>query len=220
MVDKHNQSESMLPFIFEQAGFTCDVIDPPYPNYDSPPLYKAFEGHENVHAIRATGKYSTIWYTEHNYPQIPIKSKFIKRNMLWFSIFRIAPNIMRSAIHYENWWLPGSMAESNADFIDRYAILDYLPELTDTNSEKQGFILIDNESTHDVAFCQAPDYVPQEHITNFGTSPYSDSVAYSAMAASLKRIGEWLDFLKKEGVYDNTRIICGRPWLGGTFVSL
>ncbi len=207
MVEKHNQSESMLALIFEQAGYTCDIVDPPYPNYDSPPVYKAFEGHEDIHAIRATGKYSNIWYAEHNYTQIPIKSRLIKRNMLWFSIFRIVPNIMRSAIHYEDWWLPGSRAESNADFIDRYAVLDYLPELTDTDSSKQGFILIDNESTHDTAFCQAPEYVPQEHITNFGTSIYKDKVAYSAMAASLKRIGEWLDFLKAKGVYDNTRII-------------
>ena len=209
MVEKHNQAETLLPFLFESAGYHCDVIDPPYPNYDNVPVFKPFENHENISPVIATGMYSDIWYKENDYPPIPIKSKMIKRNMLWFSLFRIAPNILRSAIHYNNWWWPPKHTneQSISNFIDRYSVLDFLPELTDTDAKKNNFIIIDNEATHDTAFCQSPDFVPVPNVTDTGKSRYRKYTGYSAMVASMKRIGEWLEYLKTNGVYDNTRII-------------
>ncbi|MBR1910887.1 MAG: membrane protein insertase YidC [Treponema sp.] len=210
MVEKHNQSLSLMPFIFESHGYTCDVIDPPYPNYDTPPIYGMFENHENITATSAQGKYDDIWYAENDYPLLPIKSTLIKRNMLWFCMFKISPLIIRPAIHYKDWWQEDDATSTligNTDFLKCYSVLDFLPELTDPSNTGNRFILIDNEATHDTGFCQAPEYKPQEVITNFGTSPWSDDRGYHGLAASLSRIAEWLDYLKENNVYDNTRII-------------
>ncbi|MCR5762426.1 MAG: membrane protein insertase YidC [Treponema sp.] len=210
MVEKHNQSLSLMPFIFEKHGYKCDVIDPPYPNYDTPPIYGMFNGHDSISAKSAQGKYDDIWYKENNYPQLPIKSTLIKRNMLLFSIFKLSPLIIRPVIHYKDWWQEDDSTSAligNTDFIRCYSVLDFLPELTDISSENENFILIDNEATHDTGFCQAPEYKPKEIITNYGSSKWSDDRGYHGLAASMSRISEWLDYLKENEVYDNTRII-------------
>ena len=210
MLEKHNQSLCIMPFIFESNGYKCDVIDPPYPNYDTPPIYGMFDGHEEIKAVTAKGMYDDIWYNENKYPKLPIKSTLIKRNMIWFSLFRISPLFLRPAIHYKDWWEEDDSTSTligNTDFIKCYSVLDFLPELTDTASEANNFILIDNEATHDTGFCQAPEYKPQEVITNFGTSQWAHDRGYHGLAASLSRIAEWLDYLKENDVYDNTRII-------------
>jgi hypothetical protein len=64
-----------------------------------------------------------------------------------------------------------------------------------------------NNTVHEPSFLQAPDYRPALAINNFGTSRFNHSTDYHVNIASLKRIGEWLIFLKSENVYDNTRII-------------
>lgn len=210
MVEKHNQALSLMPLIFESEGYKCDVIDPPYPNYDTPPIYGMFDGHKNISAKSAQGKYDDIWYKEYDYPQLPIKSSLIKRNMLLFSIFKLSPLIIRPVIHYKDWWQEDDSTSAligNSDFIKCYSVLDFLPELTSTDNNENNFILIDNEATHDTGFCQAPEYKPMEVITNFGTSRWSDDRGYHGLAASLCRIAEWLDYLKENNVYDNTRII-------------
>ena len=210
MQEKHNESLSMLPFIFEKAGFRCDVIDPPYPNYDTIPVFSFFDGHDAVHPVEAIGKYSDLWYAENDYKKLPIKSMLIKRNLIWFSIFRIVPPVLRSAVHYNEWWSSPSVVESNSDFINRYSILDFLPELTDVSESENCFVLIDNEATHDTGFCQPPNFVPVESNINFAgvkNEVWRYDRGYHGLVASLKRVGEWFDYLKENEVYDNTRII-------------
>ena len=53
---------------------------------------------------------------------------------------------------------------------------------------------------------QAPDYVPSNSITNYGTSKYANDASYHTNMCSFHRVAEWLETLHKEGVYDNTRI--------------
>ena len=44
-------------------------------------------------------------------------------------------------------------------------------------------------------------------MTNLGKSKYAGCSDYAINAAALKRTGEWFEYLKKMGVYDNTRIV-------------
>ena len=210
MQEKHNQALSLLPFIFESEGYSSFLIDPPYPNYDTIPVFSFVDGHDNVHAEKALGKYSDLWYKQANYPKLPLKSNRIKRNFLWFSIFKIVPPSMRAIVHYNDWWSAESLADSTSDFIDRYSVLDLLPELSGTDSEKNCFIFIDNEATHDPGFVTTPDYTPAVGIpdtSGFKVQLLAGDPGFHAMVASLKRIGDWINFLKQNDIYDNTRII-------------
>lgn len=214
MQEKHNQALSMLAFMFENEGFSSYVIDPPYPNYDTTPVFSFFDGHTDVHPVEAIGKYSDIWYTQNNYEKLPIKSMLIKRNFIWFSLFKIVPPVLRSAVHYQDWWSSPTATESVSDFINRYSVLDFLPKLTAVNSDKDCFIFFDNESTHDTGYCQPPEYTPivrggvsEVQLDLIKNERWKEDRGFHGLLASLKRIGEWLEFLKENDVYDNTRII-------------
>jgi hypothetical protein len=64
-----------------------------------------------------------------------------------------------------------------------------------------------NNTTHKPSLFQAPEYRPALNITNYGEGPYSKYAEYHGNAAALSRLAGWFAFLKKEGVYDNSRII-------------
>jgi len=87
---------------------------------------------------------------------------------------------------------------------------------------------------------QLPDYVPQEHVDNtaYYTGDYmfllgqslnmtnGEKVThYHINMATFLKLGEWFDYLREEGVYDNTRIILvadhgiGLGWLDGFYVG-
>jgi hypothetical protein len=86
--------------------------------------------------------------------------------------------------------------------------LDYLPRLGEiTDDEENNLLLMVNNTTHDGAFLQAPDYLPVLSVSGYFPGPYNKETEYHINIAAYKRLGEWFDFLKAEGVYDNTRII-------------
>jgi hypothetical protein len=92
--------------------------------------------------------------------------------------------------------------------INGYAVLDYLSQLTGLNPQKENTALIMvNNTTHENAFLQAPEYRPVLAVTNYGNGRFSKEIAYHVNVAAMKRLGDWLEFLKAEKVYDNTRII-------------
>lgn len=210
MKDKHNESLSLLPLIFEANGYDSYLIDPPYPNYDERPVFSFLNGYDKIFPVEAMKKYSDLWYSENNFKKIPVKSNRIKRNFLWFSIFKIVPMSFRAAVHYNDWWTAIDVPGWTADFIDRYSVLDYLPKLTEITDDDGKFVFIDNEAIHDPGFVLPPDYRPVDSKIStelFKVSPLSEDPAFHAMTGSLKCICTWLDYLKENGIYDNTRII-------------
>ena len=118
------------------------------------------------------------------------------------------PFILRKAIYNDgDWWASSSVASRNNTFLNSYSVLDFLPRLTVTDSTQNTFTYIDNDTTHDPVLCQAPDYVPVETVTNKGSSPFAASEHYHGNAAAIHVLAKWFDYLKAQGVYDNTRII-------------
>jgi len=83
-------------------------------------------------------------------------------------------------------------------------------------------LMMYNNTTHEPNILQLPDYRPAMYVDNTAypvdgyytingvgldmRKEYAVETYHINMAALL-RIGEWLDYLKEEGVYDNTRII-------------
>jgi hypothetical protein len=92
--------------------------------------------------------------------------------------------------------------------LNSYSVLDYLPRLTSADSEyENNFTMLVNLTAHVESFFEVPDYTPSLTVTNFGTGPFRKEDTYHCNAAAIKRIGDWLNFLKSEGVYNNSRII-------------
>ena len=111
------------------------------------------------------------------------------------------------------------------DFLNAYTVLDRLPEITTINdSTDNTFLLIENDTAHAPCLLQEPDFVPAIAVDN--TAYDTDMVSrftidgktmnmnteyqvihfHANMAAYIK-LGEWFDYMRENGVYDNTRII-------------
>ncbi len=133
--------------------------------------------------------------------------------------------------------LPGNLIGMGIwdESIEEYSTLLNLSDMTViTDDATNNFLVMDNETTHACVLMQEPEYVMTDYVDNTeyeanhrdrytlnGVTLKMDSdkhyVHYQTNMAVMLRVGEWLDYLKKEGVYDNTRIIIvadhGR-WLG------
>jgi membrane protein insertase Oxa1/YidC/SpoIIIJ len=205
--NKRNEALLMMPRLFSSSGFSVAITNPPYADDNWVPDLRIYDNIENVSSYITEGVYTNLWLNRNN-SVLPPHKEVLKRNILWYSVFREIPLLLRQALYYNGSWCASFNEYRMRPFLNSYAVLDYLDELTDFEQEKENSaVLIVNNTTHDHWFLQAPFYEPQIVITNYGNSPFSNDVWYHANAAAIKRFSEYFDFLKSHEVYDNTRII-------------
>ena len=202
---KHNEAILTMPVVFHNNNWNVTVADLPYENYLEQPVTDMYKGYEFINRVTTHGTYSDIWYARHGMKKSPFMSEEIKRNFIWFSVLKIVPPFMRQIIYHKEYWISYNKFENSAKFIDNYSEIDLFPELFDDSSEKNAFFLLDNEANHESILLQAPDYVPVENVTQFG--PGGNDATYSSMVGIILRFTNFIDFLKKNEIYDNTKII-------------
>jgi len=207
LVKKNNEALLLMPSLFSNAGFDVTVTDPPYPNYSNKGDLSIYQQYPDVKAYITDSHYTKLWLKENNM-SFPSTGDILKRDILWYSIFRISPLAFRQGIYLQGDWCATSLMQKIMLTLNGYSVLDYLIKLTDFKSETQNTAsLMVNNITHEPSFLQAPDYRPVPFVTNYGDGPFNRETSYHVNIAALKRLGEWFNFLKSEGVYDNCRII-------------
>ncbi|WP_034449817.1 membrane protein insertase YidC [Butyrivibrio sp. AE2032] len=110
-------------------------------------------------------------------------------------------------------------------FLESYPVLTNLPNMTEiSDSSENTFLMMSNDTVHSPSLLQEPDYVPAMYVDNTAydvdmVSRYTvDGVTmpmttqdqltyYHAYMAAMIQFGKWFDYLRENGVYDNTRII-------------
>ena len=112
------------------------------------------------------------------------------------------------------------------DFMASYEALTKLPEITEFTDSGNTFMYIDNDTTHDAMLLQAPEYVPYQYVDNIqydidhayrfevpingyylDMDNYTTMRHYSSCCAAYLQLGQYFNFLREQGVWDNTRII-------------
>ena len=111
------------------------------------------------------------------------------------------------------------------EFIESYPVLTKLPEITKiSEGDENTFLLMTNDTTHSPTLLQEPDYVPALDVDNTAydvdmVSRYTvdgktmemnekaQIIHYHVNMAAYLQLGKWFDYLREQGVYDNTRII-------------
>lgn len=109
--------------------------------------------------------------------------------------------------------------------VDNFAALKALPTITSVSeSEKGSFLLLYNCIAHEPMLYQTPDYEPSIQVDNteydsmhkdrfsvdgqtLSITSRRQMVYYHANMAGLLQLGKWFDWMREQGVYDNTRII-------------
>ena len=110
-------------------------------------------------------------------------------------------------------------------FMNEYTTLASLPGLTKiTDDDDNTFISMCNAITHEAILLQEPDYLPTPRTDNseyermnasrfvlngriMHNDEYLQMAHYHVNMAAYIKLGEWFDYLKEQGVWDNTRII-------------
>jgi len=204
---KFNESLLLLPRIFSQSGFNVTITDPPYANDNWIPDLRIYDNDHSINSYITDDVYTELWLEKNNI-NLPAQSIVLKRNIFWYSIFRASPFAFRQGLYYKGSWCAPLSENWMRTFLKGYAVLDFLPELTEFNSSGKNTILImTNNTAHENLFLQAPEYRPQSIVTNYGTGRFSKEIWYHSNAAAIKRLSDYFNFLKKHNVYDNTRII-------------
>jgi membrane protein insertase Oxa1/YidC/SpoIIIJ len=208
LVEKHNQALLIIPLLLVKDGFNVTVTDPSWANYSWIPDTSIYEKYEKINAFNIIRHYTSLWYEKNE----PDKNEFtyprIIRNIIWFSILKMNNPLLRLIIYDSGWyWGTDNMGRSIINFINNYAILDFLPELTSFDSAEQSALLITNELTHEEVWLHGQNFKPSEIPTTIGDGKYASDGYYHSNTSLYLKLGEWFDLLRKNGVYDNTRII-------------
>lgn len=210
MVDKHNESLLVMPTFFKNNGFRTLVTDMPFVNYQWI-SDNAFFRNRGIDAKNVIGNYSGRYIQE----EVPHMKGFsvqslLERNFLFFSILTSVPVPLKTAVYNEGRYWNSSLLSLNTTTLDNYAALHYLSGITQFTETGDTFTILVNNLTHEHGLLEHPDYVWGPDIDKskdviLGESKYYDY--YHVNAAAVRLLAKWFDTLRKEGVYDNTRII-------------
>lgn len=219
--DKHTEALCLMPFIFAENGYESTFIDPTLSNYSHKSDLSEFRKYDNVHAYRLKGKYTAEFNEEYN---LKVDGKLQTNGLVYYSIFRILPDIFKSSAYK---WIEFKQTSTinNRDsvgelFIDSYSVLDRLDKLTevvDSNDVKLN--IVNTDTAHETAEIFVGDnsilpvskYYKEDSITVDGRdiklSKIEQKQHYYSNFATFEKLKEYFEFIKKQGVWDNTRII-------------
>ena len=230
LVDKHNEALCLMPRVFSENGYSVTVCDPPYAGYKEPADLSVFDAIPGVKAYNAeamhigrNASYQTVW----------------KKYFFCYGLMKISPVVLQAFLSQNGRYcdsssLTRSMAQVTSGvsvasgikpaFMDSYAVLSSLPEMTIVQDSGDTFLMMDNNITHEPMLLQEPEFVPSEEVDNTAYDKTHKErfvmdgrvlpvgkeqvmMRYHISMAAMLKLGEWFDYLRAQGLWDNTRII-------------
>lgn len=237
LVDKQNEALKVMPVLFDQAGFEVTVCDPPYAGYTWIPDLSIFDEYEDIRTFNTgNGQFSDQRETLRIKQQIWKRNVFcysvMKTSPLLFQpgLYQdgtyFNPHKMDSVFHQMQYVLNNSVSIGVWDsFINAYSALCALPDMTWVTDEKKNtFLMMENDTAHNAIMLQEPQYEPALYVNNTeydethadrftvnGRTMLTDTSYkikhYQSNMAAFLQLGKWFDYMREQGVYDNTRII-------------
>lgn len=236
LAQKHNEAALVLPTLFSQNGFDITVCDIPYINYDwiSDPAF--FNTVPNTSSFRTEGyfgddkvKQKTIDNNRRNFFCLSLMKTmplFMQPTIYHKGTYNqsISPVDEQSNSIQTTSGMSKAQGLSN-DFMEKYHVLDNMTTMTEiTNTPKNTFLAFVNNMTHEPVLLQAPEYEVSASVDNTWYDAQNPNrfivddrkmkvdndyimKHYHTNILALKKLGEWFDYLRENGVYDNTKII-------------
>ncbi len=209
--DTHNEALLAVPRTFANAGFSASLTNPPWPNYlltGESLLTK----NADIAQIWTQGKYAEKYKREIKFFEKKIKNldERVRKEIRNFSILQSLPPFFRLSF---NGLCRSRRAEGGTGaFINNISSLHYLGECVDFSAKSGTFTYICTDVAHDVSTflsesCDVPA-MSAPHLSEY-CSKMDDftKMHYQANVAAFKEFGRFFDFLKKSGVWDNSRIV-------------
>ena len=219
---KHNEAVTMLPVLFKNNGFESTIVHPVNKAW-----WQKASQNKNQKPIQYNDlfeKYKINILMPPKYKQNlnviadeTTKINLTKRNLAFFSLLSVLPE--KSKLFWYDWGKyhspikTPSRAIYSQPTVQGYRELQNLVNYTDLSSDNNTFTIFCNWLMHEPAYFKLPYYemdetqkpsIPNDKYTFFSAYTYK---FYHTFAAGMVMMSKWLDYLKQEGVYDNTRII-------------
>ena len=231
--DKHNESLKVMPVLFDENGFSVTVCDAPYANYEWIPDLSIYDEYPNISTYITKGYFGDTSDKE----QVIERNlrNFFCFSVMKILPVELQPDFYDGG-HYlaagsagngvTQKILSKSVSEGISEsFMESYEVLGHLSSMTSIQDGKgDNFLFLYNDTPHEAMMLKEPEYAPamevdnteydQQHQSRFTAggrsirvNRYDQMMHYQSNMAALLKVGEWLDFLRESGVYDNTRII-------------
>lgn len=217
LVDKHNEALKLMPTLFSSIGYQVSVCDVPYGNYQTSSDLSIYDGYQNVKAFHLAGQNDLESSYNNGVKDIQ------NRNLLYYCLFRTFPSFMREILYHNGQYLKTMKLTDNIEFLKQYGALCNLSSITTiTESDENTFFMMDNNTAHNPTILREPEYEPtlisdndsiasRKKVSGDGKETILENISqighYHVNMASYLKLGDWFDYLKEQGVYDNTRII-------------
>ncbi len=235
LVDKHNEALKVMPVLFHENGYEVTVCDPPYANYQWVPDLSIYDEYPDINTYVTDGYFTDTEGADTKRDRVK-RNFFCYSIMKTMPVFAQDMIYNYGDYNYadksEGFVFTGHVVQSTtvADglaypFINAYNVLVNMPSLTwIEEGEANTFMMMCNNLTHEQTLLQKPDYTPAMHVDNTAYEAANPMVYeidgvnmdmiseqqvrhYHVNMAAMLLLGEWFDYLREQGVYDNTRII-------------
>ncbi len=221
LADKHDEALKVMPALFSENDYDVTVWGTILAGYGDPEKAASlYDFNRNIKRFSLDDSYVEPYLENFGSSIGAAKAE----NLVFFCIFRTAPLILRSPVYHNGEYWHTSSIRFTEGFLNDYAALTALNDITvSEETEDNHFLMLYNSLPHQPAPLSAPNYAPDtESEIGLGSVEHSlreaegqilhmDSFTrnntYASNAATLIKLGEWLEYLKEQGVYDNTRII-------------
>lgn len=237
LVTTQNEALLTMPVIFSDNGWNVSVVDPSYANYQWIADLSIYDEYEGINAYHMAGVFNdrvpelanagADQETRLNrnlfcYGFMKTLPYFVQPiaydNGNYFCMDLNNTSYMGNSLHVQRGYYEWHMKET--------AALDALSDVTEaTDDSTNCFFIISNGTTHEVCLLQEPEYSPALYVDNTDydaahldrftvngvtmhmDTDYCNYAAYECSMEAVISLGRWFDYLRENGLYDNTRII-------------
>ena len=237
LVEKQNEALKVMPLLFRDAGYEVTVCDPPYAGYTWIPDLSVFSGYEGIQAYNTENGEFADWNESLADKQKIWNRNLYCFSLMKVSPLLLQPGIYQDGTYFNPKSMDSILLQTQFtmgrslsigiwdSFANSYSALCALPDMTEVTEETRNtFLMMNNSTPHNAILLQEPQYEPamyvdntqydEEHEARFTISGRTMITAtayqmshYQCNMAALIRMGKWFDYLREQGVYDNTRII-------------
>ena len=165
--------------------------------------------HDDMLAIRFMGDSYLNRYLQKN--DITLGRGSSDSFLLAVSLFNSVPWSMKNLVYKDGRWIENLMPKSDTLVVRalrEYAFIDGLADLSNTNATKATYKFFDNEITHHPWLMDAKTCTVSAKPKIYQTrQDNADELHLANEMCALKALSRWINWMKSEGIFDNTMII-------------
>ena len=232
LAEKQNEALKLMPVLFLENGYDVTVCDPTYAGYQWIPDLSIYDDYPAIHKLITKGSFSNVNGTNDKIRNRNFFAYGIFRTSPVICHLSVYNNGLYNQSDYpfeqfftSDYSAKGGVWNENEEFFSSYNTMKEFCNITDIHDDGNGcFIMLSNDMAHDIMMLQEPEYEPSNTVDNseyesehgvrvsldgeeMSFTDVNQLMHYQCNMAAMIQLGKWMDYLRENDVYDNTRII-------------